>query len=131
MPELDNFTILLVGLILALLAVEEIARRQAEAAGVRGIAMMPPGDKSMRRVLITIVHILRVEHQDVIAKGMVQEQFFGGYFMLTTKAGRTFKGFYTPFHAEAFGSIAEMEAAKAGPLCSFKSIKPATESEAE
>ena len=106
---------------------EEVARRQAEAAGIMEIATMAPGDESMRRVLFTIVHKLRVEHQDVIARELIQEEFFGGYFILTTNAGRRFRGFYTPFHAEAFGSIAEMEAAKDGILLSFKSVGPDTE----
>ena len=106
---------------------EEVARRQAEAAGIMEIATMAPGDESMRRVLFTIVHKLRVEHQDVIARELIQAEFFGGYFILTTNAGRRFRGFYTPFHAEAFGSIAEMEAAKDGILLSFKSVGPDTE----
>jgi len=106
---------------------EEVARRQAEAAGIMEIATMAPGDESMRRVLFTIVHKLRVEHQDVIARELIQDAFFGGYFILTTNAGRRFRGFYTPFHAEAFGSIAEMEAAKDGILLSFKSVRPDSE----
>ena len=106
---------------------EEVARRQAESAGIMEIATMAPGDESMRRVLFTIVHKLRVEHQDVIARELIQAEFFGGYFILTTNAGRRFRGFYTPFHAEAFGSIAEMEAAKDGILLSFKSVGSDTE----
>ena len=78
----------------------------------------------MRRVLFTVVHHLR--GLDVIAGELVKEQYFGGYFTIKTKGGKTMKGFYTPFHAEAFGSIAEMEAAKTGLLKNFKSVSPYT-----
>lgn len=39
-------------------------------------------------------------------------------------SGKVLKGFYTPFHAEAFGSIAEMENAKTGLLKNIISVEP-------
>lgn len=104
-------------------AIEEVARRQAEKAGAMDIATMAPDDETMRQVLFTVVNHLRVEHQGVIARELIKDQFFGGYFMINTKAGKQIKGFYTPFHAEAFGSIAEMEAEKRGTLKEFKSVE--------
>lgn len=104
-------------------ALEEVARKQAEQAGAMDIATMAADDLTMRRVLFTVVHHLRVEHE-VIARELVKEQYFGGYFTITTKGGKTMKGFYTPFHAEAFGSIAEMEDNKTGLLKNFKSVAP-------
>ncbi len=87
---------------------EDIARKQAEKAGCMEIATMAKRDKSMRNVLFTIVHQLRTEHE-VIADGLIKKEFFGEYFSVTRKIGKPMRGFYTPFHAEPFGSIAEME----------------------
>ena len=103
--------------------IEEVARKQAEQAGRMAIATMAADDQTMRQVLFTVVHHLRVEHE-VIARGLIKEQYFGGYFIITMKSSKTLKGFYTPFHAEAFGSIAEMENDKPGLLKNFISVKP-------
>ena len=101
---------------------EEVARKQAKQAGAMDIATMATDDPTMRRVLFTVVDLLRQEH-GVIARELVKDQYFGGYFTITT-GGRPLKGFYTPFHAEPFGSIAEMESRKTGILKNFRSIKP-------
>jgi hypothetical protein len=102
---------------------ENIARKQAERAGAMEIAAMAPGDSGMRRVLYSIVHHLRTE-REVIASGLIKDSFFGGYFTLTWKNGIPMKGYYTPFHAEAFGSIAEMEQAKPGLLRGILKVSP-------
>ncbi|BCO09316.1 metal-dependent phosphohydrolase [Desulfolithobacter dissulfuricans] len=102
-------------------AMEEVARKMAERAGVMEIATMAQGDATMRKVLFTIVHHLRVEH-NVIDRGLIKDAYFGGYFMVTTRDGKSFKGYYTPFHAEAFGSIAEMEKDKPDRLKKFQSV---------
>jgi len=104
-------------------AIEEVARKQAEQAGAMDIATMAADDLTMRQVLFTVVYHLRVEHE-VIARELIKNQYFGGYFTITTKGGRTMQGYYTPFHAEAFGSIAEMENEKTGLLKNFKSVEP-------
>jgi hypothetical protein len=109
-------------------ALEEVARRQAELAGAMDIATMAADDLTMREVLYTVVHHLRVEHE-VIARELVKDQYFGGYFTITTKGGNTITGYYTPFHAEAFGSIAEMEAEKTGLLRNFKNVEPRVNNE--
>ena len=101
---------------------EEVARKQAEQAGAMDIATMAADDPNMRQVLFTVVDHLRVEH-GVIARELIKDQYFGGYFTITT-GGRAMKGFYTPFHAESFGSIAEMENKKTGILKNFKSVEP-------
>lgn len=105
---------------------EDIARKQAENAGCMEIATMAKRDKSMRNVLFTIVHQLRNEHE-VIADGLIKKEFFGGYFSVTRKIGKTMRGFYTPFHAEPFGSIAEMEQAKPKMLKDIIKVSPYTE----
>lgn len=102
---------------------EETARKMAEKAGCMEIATMGQRDKMMRSVLFTIVHRLRVEH-DVIARGLIRDAFFGGYFTVTRKIGRSIKGYYTPFHAEAFGSIADMEQAKSDMLRDIRKVSP-------
>jgi hypothetical protein len=76
----------------------------------------------MQEILFTLVHCLRVEH-NVIARGLIKEQYFGGYFTIIMKSGKLLEGYYTPFHAEAFGSIAEMESGKSGLLKNFKSVE--------
>ena len=102
---------------------EEVARKQAEKAGCMEIATMGPRDESMRSVLLTIVHLLRTEHE-IIARGLIKDTFFGGYFNVTRKIGRPIKGYYTPFHAEVFGSIAEMEQSKPKMLRDIVKVSP-------
>lgn len=102
---------------------EEVARRMAEKAGCMEIATMAPKDESMRDVLLTIVHQLRSE-QDIIARGLIKDTFFGGYFTVTRKIGKNIKGYYTPFHAEPFGSIAEMENNKPQMLKDIVKVSP-------
>ncbi len=108
-------------------ALEEVARKQAELAGAMDIATMAVDDPTMRRGLFTVVDHLRVEH-GVIARELIKDQYFGGYFTIAT-GGSGMKGFYTPFHAESFGSIAEMEKEKTGILKKFKSVKPVVNKE--
>lgn len=107
---------------------EEVARKQAERAGCMEIATMGQRDETMRSVLFTIVHHLKTEH-DVIARGLIKESFFGGYFTVTRKIGKTIKGYYTPFHAEPFGSIAEMEQAKPEMLRDIVQVSPYLDNE--
>ena len=102
---------------------EEVARKQAERAGCMEIATMDQKDLTMRHVLFTIVHRLRAE-QDVIAGGLIKDTYFGGYFLVARKFGKDLKGYYTPFHAEAFGSIAEMEHAKPDMLRDIVKVTP-------
>ena len=103
-------------------ALEEVIRKQAEQAGAMDIATMAADDPTMRQVLFTVVDHLRVEH-GVIARELIKDRYFGGYFTIATDGSRI-KGFYTPFHAESFGSIAEMENKKTGILKNFISVKP-------
>ena len=77
----------------------------------------------MRQVLFTIVHHLRQE-SDIIARGLIKDTFFGGYFLVTKKFGKNMRGYYTPFHAEAFGSIAEMERSKPDMLRDIVKVSP-------
>jgi len=102
---------------------EEVARKQAERAGCMEIATMAQKDLTMRQVLYTVVHHLRVE-QDVIVRGLIKDAFFGGYFTVSKTVGKRMKGYYTPFHAEAFGSIAEMEQAKPALLRDICKVSP-------
>jgi len=101
---------------------EEVARKQAERAGSIEIATMAQKDPTLQRVLFTIVHQLRREN-DIIARGLIKDNYFGGYFNVTRKIGDNMKGFYTPFHAEVFGSIAEMEQKKSDILRNIQSVK--------
>ncbi len=89
----------------------DVARKMAERAGNMEIATMGQRDESMRSVLLSIVNHLRTDHE-VIARGLIKDNYFGSYFNVIRKIGKPMKGYYTPFHAEAFGSIAEMEQSK-------------------
>lgn len=101
------------------------------------IATMGQGDESMRSVLLTIVNHLRADHE-VIARGLIKDNFFGGYFNVTRKIGKSIKGYYTPFHAEAFaakghtaGSIAEMEQNKPKMLRDIVKVSPYLDNNAD
>jgi len=108
---------------------EEIARKQAERAGCMEIATMAQKDPTMQQVLLTIVHQLRREN-DIIASALIKDNYFGGYFTVTRKIGNSLKGFYTPFNADVFGSIAEMEQNKSDILRNIQSVKPYMNDEA-
>ncbi|WP_319587863.1 HD domain-containing protein [uncultured Desulfobulbus sp.] len=109
-------------------ALEEVARKQAQEAGCMEIATMAQDDPTMRQVLFTVVQHLRQEHE-VIATGLIKAAYFGGYFMVTRKHSKEMRGYYTPFHAEAFGSIAEMERAKPDLLRDILKVSPHTGSD--
>lgn len=107
---------------------EEVARKQAQEAGCMEIATMAQDDPTMRQVLFSVVQHLRKEHE-VIATHLIKATYFGGYFLVTRKFNTKMRGYYTPFHAEAFGSIAEMERAKPDLLRDILSVSPYTGSE--
>jgi len=109
---------------------EEVARKQAELAGCMEIATMAQKDPTLQRVLFTIVQQLRQEN-DIIARGLIKDNYFGGYFTVTRKIGDNMKGFYTPFHAEVFGSISEMEQNKTDILRNIQSVKVYTNDKTE
>ena len=95
---------------------EEIIRKLASRAGRPEIADLDSaGNKkdkdSMHSIMKTVVEKLRVHH-NVIARELVKDGYFGGRFILLKKDGTQIPGFFTPFHAEAFGSISELEARK-------------------
>lgn len=104
-------------------ALEQAARQQAEWAGCMEIATMAADDPTMRRVLFAVVQRLRQE-PDLIARHLIRDSYFGGYFLLTRKFGKELRGYYTPFHAEPFGSIAEMERAKPDLLRDIVKVTP-------
>ena len=99
---------------------EEIARKQAEAAGVLDMVIMDD-EETRRNILLSIAHQLR--KAEVFAADILTKDFFGAFFNIT-KTGKSLQGYYTPCHAEAFGSIAEIEAMKTGLLKGFKSVEP-------
>jgi hypothetical protein len=107
---------------------EEVARKQAQEVGCMEIATMAQDDPTMRQVLFSVVQHLRKEHE-VIATHLIKATYFGGYFLVTRKHSKEMRGYYTPFHAEAFGSIAEMERAKPDLLRDILSVSPYTGSD--
>ena len=102
---------------------EEVARKQAEQAGAMDVVTLASDDPTMREILMSVVNHFRVD-RDIIARGMIKDAFFGGYFTVKKKDGPPLKGFYTPFDAEAFGSIAQMENEKPEKLQNLLSIEP-------
>jgi hypothetical protein len=109
-------------------ALEEVARKQAQEAGCMEIATMAQNDPTMRQVLFSVVQHLRKEHE-VIATHLIKATYFGGYFLVARKHSKEMRGYYTPFHAEAFGSIAEMERAKPDLLRDILKVSPHTGSD--
>ena len=102
-------------------AIEKVTRKLAEKAGAMDIATMADKDKSMQKVIFSVVEHFRSGH-DVIARDLINDQYFGGYFTIKMQSGKTMKGYFTPFKAEAFGSIAELENTKKGILKNFISV---------
>jgi len=109
---------------------EDVARKMAEQAGNMEIATMGQRDESMRSVLLSIVNHLRADHE-VIARGLIKDNFFGGYFNVIRKIGKPMKGYYTPFHAETFGSIAKMEQSKPKMLRDIVKVSPYLDNNAD
>jgi hypothetical protein len=107
---------------------EEVARKQAQEAGCMEIATMAQDDPTMRQVLFSVVQHLRQQHE-VIATHLIRATYFGGYFLVTRKHSKEMRGYYTPFHAEAFGSIAEMERTKPDLLRDILDVSPYTGSD--
>ena len=101
--------------------IEEVTRKLAEKAEAMDIATMADKDKSMQKVLFSVVEQFRGSH-DLIARDLINDQYFGGYFIIKMQSGKTMKGYFTPFKAEAFGSIAELENTKKGILKNFVSV---------
>ena len=101
--------------------IEEVARMLAERAGAMDIATMAEKDKTMQQVLFSVVAQFR--QHDLIARDLIRDQYFGGYFNVRMQSGKVLKGYYTPFKAEAFGSIAEMENSKKGILKSVAAVE--------
>ncbi|BHH83451.1 HD domain-containing protein [Desulforhopalus sp. 52FAK] len=101
--------------------IEEVSRKLAEKAGAMDIATMADKDKSMQKVLFSVVEQFRSGH-NMIARNLIKDQYFGGYFTIKMKSGKTMKGYFAPFKAEAFGSIAELENSKKGILKNFVSV---------
>lgn len=100
---------------------EIIARKQTEAAGVLDMALMDD-DETRRNILLSIADQLR--KAEVFAADLLKKDYFGAYFNITKTGGKPFlQGYYMPCHAEAFGSIAEMEALKTGILTGFISVE--------
>ncbi|WP_163338791.1 HD domain-containing protein [Desulfopila sp. IMCC35008] len=102
-------------------AIEEVTRKLAEKADAMDIATMADKDKSMQKVLYSVVEQFRTGH-DMIARDLIKDQYFGGYFSIKMQSGKTMKGYFTPFKAEPFGSIAELENSKKGILKNFVSV---------
>ena len=101
--------------------IEEVARKLAEKAGAMDIATMADRDKTMQKVLFSVVEQFRSGH-DMIARDLINDRYFGGYFTIKMQSGKTMKGYFTPFKAEPFGSIAELENTKKGILKNFASV---------
>ena len=75
----------------------------------------------MQKVLFSVVEQFRSGH-DMIARDLINDQYFGGYFSINMQSGKKMKGYFTPFKAEPFGSIAELENTKKGILKNFASV---------
>jgi hypothetical protein len=101
--------------------VKKIARQKDNTEVLLGDA-----DESMRQnILYTIVSRLRAD-KDAIARGLIQDKYFGAPFVVTMRDGKKFdKGYYTPFVAEAFAStVSDLEARKIGKLKDIVDVSP-------
>jgi len=89
-----------------------------------GLISMAAADEELRRgVLLTIVNRLR--GYGAIADDLVKEGYFGGEFAVRMRDGKTLKGFYTPFKAEAFAeTVSQLEAIKEGRIRDIVDVSP-------
>jgi hypothetical protein len=80
-------------------AIEEVTRKLAEKAGAMDIATMAEKDKSMQKVLFSVVEQFRSGH-DLIARDLINDQYFGGYFTIKIQSGKTMKGYFVLLQLE-------------------------------
>ena len=85
--------------------------------------LMGDADQSIRQdYLYTVVKRLR--EKGMIA-GLIQKEYFGGYFNVHTSDGKQCNAYFTPFNAEAFAdSVSELEELKQGSLKEIIKIEP-------
>ncbi|GER94833.1 HD domain-containing protein [hot springs metagenome] len=103
----------------------EVAKKIARQKGHTEV-LLGDADESMRQnILFSIVNRLRTD-KDVIARGLIQDKYFGAPFVVIMRDGKKFdKGYYTPFVAEAFAStVSELEARKVGRLKDIVDVSP-------
>ncbi len=83
-------------------------------------------DEALRRnYLLSVVEKLK-DDKDAIARGLIQDGYFGAPFIVRLKTGDEMtKGFYTPFNAEAFGeNVSDLEARKVGKIREIVAVLP-------
>ncbi len=96
-----------------------VTKKIASKAGQLDVPQFE-AQKDKQNILLAVVEYCRQE--EAIAENMIDQGYFGGYFNVITQNGKVIKGFYTPFHAEFFGAIGELEAKKTGMLKRFSNI---------
>jgi len=103
----------------------EVAKKIARQKGHTEV-LLGDADESMRQnILFSIVNRLRTD-KDAIARGLIQDKYFGAPFVVTMRDGKKFdKGYYTPFVAEAFAAtVSDLEARKVGKLKDIVDVSP-------
>lgn len=100
--------------------IETVVKQIAADAGQIDIPTFSYKDKAMQNIMVAVVDYCRAN--DIIAESLIDPGYFGGYFNITTRKGKVFKGFYTPFLADPFGQIGELESLKTGMLKNFSSV---------
>jgi hypothetical protein len=96
-------------------AIWETAKSLAKQFGETALFAGDSDQGFRQNVIYTIVSILR-DKGNIIAEELIKEDYFGGPFVVTRESGRSMNAFYTPFYAEAFGSVSELEKLKKGAL---------------
>ena len=103
----------------------EVAKKIARRKGNKEV-LLADADESMRQnILYTIVSRLRSE-KDAIARGLIQDTYFGAPFVVTMRDGKKYdKSYYTPFVAEVFApTVSSLEARKVGKLKDIIDVSP-------
>ncbi len=88
-------------------------------------------NERMRLYMLALVTHLRggEGEEEIVARGLIKEGYFAGFFDVVIENAwsgltRTTKGLYTPFHADWFGSVEELEKYKPERLKRVRSVKP-------
>lgn len=110
----------------------EVIKKIAKKKGHSDILAGDLDEEFRRNCLFGVVNTLKVE-KDAIARGLIQDGYFGAPFIVTMSDGTKFKkSFYTPFNVEAFGCmVSDLEMLKKGNIKKITEVVPKFSNEDE
>jgi hypothetical protein len=103
----------------------EVIKKIAKRKGYNQILAGDMDEDFRRDCIYSVIQNLKNE-KDAIARGLIQDGYFGAPFVVKMSDGTEFnKGFYTPFNVEAFEtSVSELELKKKGRIKEIVEVSP-------